>query len=70
MYEEESEELAFDLHYWFKNAPSKHEDFLKLEQVMDIEIQQNLILRHINSRWLTLLCTIERSLAQLPPAQK
>ena len=39
MYEEESEELAFDLHYWFKNAPSKHEDFLKLEQVMDIEIQ-------------------------------
>ena len=39
MYEEESEELAFDLHYWLKNAPFKHEDFLKLEQAMDIEIQ-------------------------------
>ena len=29
MYGKESEELAFDMHYCFKNAPSKREDFLK-----------------------------------------
>ena len=28
MYGEESEELAFDIHYWFKNAPFKREGFL------------------------------------------
>ena len=28
IYGEESEELAFDMHYWFKNAPCKREDFL------------------------------------------
>ena len=63
MYGEESEELAFDMHYWFKNAPCKHETFLKLEQEMDMEIHQNLFLRHINSQWLTLLPAIERILA-------
>ena len=58
------------MHYWFKYAPCKCEDFLKLEQEMDMEINQNLFLCHINSRWLTLLPTIERVLAQLPAAQK
>ena len=32
MYGEESEELAFDMHYWFKNGPCKREDFPKLGQ--------------------------------------
>ena len=39
---EESEELASNMHYWFKNAPCKHEDFLKLEQEMNMEIHQSL----------------------------
>ena len=39
MYGEESEELAFDMHYWFKNASCKCEDFPKSEQEMDIEIR-------------------------------
>ena len=38
IYGEDSEELAFDLHYWFKNSPCKREDFLKLEQELDMEI--------------------------------
>ena len=68
MYGEESEELAFNMQYWFKNAPCKYEDFLNLEQDMDMEVHQSLFLRLINSRWLTLLSAIERSLAQLLPA--
>ena len=28
----ETEEMAFDLHQWFKSSPCKHEDFLKLEE--------------------------------------
>ena len=70
LYGEKSGELVFNMHYWFKYAPCKCEDFLKLEQEMDMEINQNLFLCHINSRWLTLLPTIERVLAQLPAAQK
>ena len=70
MYGEECEELALDMHYWFKNAPCKHVDLLKLEQEMDMEIHQSLFLHHINSRWLTLLPAIERIIAQLTAAQK
>ena len=43
IYGEESEELAFDMHYQFKNAPCKREDFLELEQEMDMEIHQELV---------------------------
>ena len=49
IYGEESEELAFNIHYGFKNAPCKRDDFLKLEREMDMEIYQSLFLRHINS---------------------
>ena len=69
MYGEESEELAFDMNYWFINAPCKLEDFPKLEQ-MDMEIHKSLFLRHINSRWLTLFAAFEIILSQLPAAQK
>ena len=48
MYGEECEELAFDMNYWFRNAPCKDEDFLKLEQ-MNKEIHQSLFIRNINS---------------------
>ena len=61
-----SEELAFDMLHWFKNAPCKHKAFPKLEQEMDMKINQSLFLRHINSWWITLLPAIERILAQLP----
>ena len=46
---EGSEGLAFNIHYGFKNAPCKRDDFLKLEREMDMEIYQSLFLRHINS---------------------
>ena len=69
MHREESEELAFDMNYCFKNAPCKLEDFPKLEQI-DMEIHKSLFLRHINSRWLTLFAAIKIILSQLPAAQK
>ena len=59
MYGEEPEELAFNMYYWFKSAPCKHEDFLKLEQGMDMEIHQSSFLHHINFQWLTLFPAIE-----------
>ena len=70
IYGEEPEELAFNMYYWFKSAPCKHEDFLKLEQGMDMEIHQSSFLHHINFQWLTLLPAIEIIRAQLPTVQK
>ena len=32
VYGSEAEEMAFNLHQWFKSSPCKHEDFMKLEE--------------------------------------
>ena len=35
LYGTQAEELAFDLHYWFKRSPCKHEDFLELQEALN-----------------------------------
>ena len=60
---QEVEQLAFDLHAWFKNAPCKEEDFQKLSENTNI-VDESLILRHVSTRWLTLAPTLERILVR------
>ena len=55
------EGLVFDLHQWFKYAPCKEEDFVKLD---DITIHESLFLRHLSTRWLTLSPAPEKILAR------
>ena len=54
----EAEQLCFDLHTWFKQAPCKDEDFRYLSE--DIDIDSSLFLRHISARWLTLVPALDR----------
>ena len=42
LYGTQAEELAFDLHYWFKRSPCKHEDFLELQE--DTELDDSLFI--------------------------
>ena len=56
---QESEQLAFDLHAWFKQAPCKEEDYRKLAEDATLECE-SLFLRHLNTRWLTLVPALER----------
>ena len=56
---QESEQLAFDLHAWFKQAPCKEEDYRELSEDVTIE-NESLFLRHLNTRWLTLVPALLR----------
>ena len=46
-----AEQLAIDLFYWFKAHPA-HKDYFKTQT--DLGFDQQLFIRHVNSRWLTL----------------
>lgn len=55
------DQLAFDLHAWFKRQPCKKEDFLLLAKGCDLSTCcESLFLRHVNSRWLTLSPALQR----------
>ena len=60
VYGSEAEEMAFDLHQWFKSSPCKREDFLKLEE--NTQLDSSLFYRHVSSTWWTLLPALERVL--------
>ena len=49
LYGTQAEELAFDLHYWFKRSPCKHADFLELQE--DTELDDSLFIQHVQTRW-------------------
>ena len=59
--EKDVEGLVFDLHQWFKNAPCKEEDSVKLA---DIGIHEYLFFRHLSTKWLTLSPALEKILAR------
>ena len=65
----EVEQLAFDLHSWFKSAPCKSEDFRNLAESTEID-DKSLFLRHVNTRWLTLSPTLEKILLRWDDAKK
>ena len=56
---QDCEQLAYDLHAWFKQAPCKEEDYRGLSDDSTME-NESLFLRHLSTRWLTLVPSLER----------
>ena len=56
--EEASEELAIDLFYWLKSSPSRREDYGHV--LSDLGLDDELFVRHVQCRWLTLLPALDR----------
>ena len=63
-YEEDIENLCIDLFYFFKLSAARREDFLKIQQKLDLD--EVVFLRHVESRWLSLLPAAERVKDQFP----
>ena len=57
-YGEDIENLCIDLFYFFKLSAKRREDFLKIQQKLDLD--EVVFLRHVDSRWLSLLPAAER----------
>ena len=57
-YGEASEELALDLFYWLKSSPSRQEDYVRV--LSDLGLDDELFIRHVQCRWLTLLPALDR----------
>ena len=66
-YGSEVEELAIEVFYFFKSG-GKREDFNQIQNDMNLDELQ--FLRHVSSRWLTLIPTVERLLSQLDGLRK
>ena len=56
----DAENLAFDLHAWFKRSPCKREDYLDIQE--ECQLDDSLFVRHVPMRWCTLLGALERIL--------
>ena len=67
-YGEDAEQLCLDLFYWFKLSPCKREDFRDIVEKLDFE-EINFV-RHVQSRWLTLLPAVERVLKNYSAVKK
>ena len=63
-YGEAIENLCIDLFYFFKLSASRRDDYLAIQQKLDLE--EIVFLRHVESRWLSLLPAVERVKSQLP----
>ena len=53
-----AEQLAIDLFYWFKAHPAPKEDYFKTQT--DLGFDEQLFLRNVNCRWLTLIPALTR----------
>lgn len=58
VYGEECEELAIDLFYWIKSSPARREDYLNV--LSDLGLDNELFIRHVQCRWLSLLPALNR----------
>jgi len=67
-FEREVEELAIDLHSLFRYSSARREDFKFVELQLDIE--QNMFLRHVPTRWLSLQPVNTRILQLFPALEK
>ena len=56
----DAEELTFDMYQFFKQQPVRREDFKDLQ--LEYNMDESLFLRHVPSRWLTLLPAMTRVL--------
>ena len=61
-------DFAMNVFYWFHMYPARDED---LKKIQDEENMENLkFLRHVDSRWLSLVPALERVHEQLPAVKK
>ena len=67
-YGEDIENLCIDLFYFFKLSAARREDFLKIQQKLDLD--EVVFLGHVESRWLSLLSAAERVKDQFPALLK
>ena len=58
IYGEASGELALDLFYWLKSSPSRREDYVHV--LSDLGLDDELFIRHVQCKWLTLLPALDR----------
>ena len=65
LYGQSSEQLAIDLFYFFKRSPCKREDFLDVEQ--ELGFDEELFIRHVQCRWLTLIPALKRIVKNFEP---
>jgi hypothetical protein len=60
----DAEELAIDLHTFFKLSAARREDFSSVQ--LDLELKEEFFVRHVTSRWLTFGRAVKRILSQWP----
>jgi hypothetical protein len=59
---DDAERLTIELFYWFKRSAARREDFRDVQ--IDLDLDDNFLIRHVSCRWLTLQPAIERVLQQ------
>ena len=50
--------VALDLFHWLKSSPARREDYARV--LSDLGLHDELFIRHVQCRWLTLLPALER----------
>lgn len=68
VYGQQAEELAIDLFYWFKGSPCRKEDYFDTQ--MGLDLTAEVFIRHVQSRWLTLLPALTRILNKMEAVTK
>ena len=64
----DAEDVVVKLYYWFKNSAARREDFRTVQ--LDLDLDELAFLRHVPSRWLTLLPAVLRIIIQWPVISK
>ena len=67
-YGQDAEQLTLDIFYWFRAHPCRKEDFFDTQ--MGLGLDEELFLRHVQCRWLTLLPALQRILKQWEPLKQ
>ena len=65
VYGQQAEQLAIDLFYWFKAHPCRKEDYFDTQ--LGLGFTEELFLRHVQCRWLTLIPALERIVKNWDP---
>ena len=68
MFTNEISEFVIDLHWWFKQSAARREDFEAVQQ--ELGLAQHTFLKHVESRWLSLLPAVVRALEQFQALEK
>jgi hypothetical protein len=61
----ESEELATQIFYFFKRSPTRRHDLIDIQEALGLD--EKMAMRHLPSRWLTLVPTLERIIEMKEP---